>query len=694
MSGEAKGSRVELRRLLELLALTGLALVQPTLDVLGRSPETFVFRGVDGAQLVIFAVLVAVVPALVLWGIGLLTRLAGERVRATVHVVTLGLLAGLAVLVALKSAEALFGLGALLVAGAVAALVVTLYLRVAVARLFLGYLSVLPALAVGAFLFTSPVSALLGGPEYDIVDDPGTTTPLVVLVLDEVPTAALLDDDGTIDAERFPNLAALADESRWYRNYTTVNNFTLQAVPALLTGVAPDTDHVPLLADHPDNLFTLLGGTYRFNVSEAITRLCPGELCPSPLTADPDERGLQGLAGDTESVVRELVSLDAFPGPESDFFVEEVSDPEDPTFQHDRDSEVQPTRFRAFLEALEPAPEPGLHYLHLVLPHEPWRFFPDGAEYSSPGRDPRGDPEGRWTGAWPARFNRLRFDLQARYVDGLVGLALERLQESSLWDDAVIAVVADHGTSFQEGEPRRVLSEANAHEIMWSPLFIRAPGLEHGMTDVNMISTDLLPTLADLMGTEVPWDTQGRSILATDDGTPASEEGEKPYYRFSNRWFYEPDAVLQIDSRTNLDLLLGSRPRPFSAEDPVGSLYRATPPGDLYDQALADVAVGAPADVAATVEGLDQIRSGGDVLHAYVGGGLTGTDAPEPGDDVWVVGVVDGVISGMSPVFVEERNDRGFAFLVDEDRVDEDGVELELLLWEDGRLRPIEITGE
>jgi len=85
VKGEGSGARAELRRLLEVTALTGLAIVQPTLDVLGRSPETFVFRRVDGTQLAVFAVLVAVVPALVLWGAGLLTWLLGARVRAGVH---------------------------------------------------------------------------------------------------------------------------------------------------------------------------------------------------------------------------------------------------------------------------------------------------------------------------------------------------------------------------------------------------------------------------------------------------------------------------------------------------------------------------------------------------------------------------------------------------------------------------------
>jgi hypothetical protein len=163
------------------------------------------------------------------------------------------------------------------------------------------------------------------------------------------------------------------------------------------------------------------------------------------------------------------------------------------------------------------------------------------------------------------------------------------------------------------------------------------------------------------------------------------------YYRFSNRWFYEPEAVLQIDGPTNLARLIEDGPRAFSAEDPVGSLYRATPPGDLYDTALDDLEIGAALDVTASVEGLDGIEIGGDdVRHAYVGGGLTGGDVD---DDAWVVAVADGVVSGMSPLFEEERHERGFAVLLDADRVPVDGVDLQLLLWEDGALRRLVVQG-
>ena len=385
VKGEGSGARAELRRLLEVTALTGLAIVQPTLDVLGRSPETFVFRrgGRDPAGRVRGAGGRRPGPGPV--GAGLLTGLLGARVRAGAHLATLAGLLVLAVLVALKSADVLFGVAALgggrrdrrPRGGALP----PSRGGPALPRVPSRCSPCWPSAPSSSHRRRPPCSA---GATTTSSTIPGRRTPLVVVVLDEFPTAAIIDSNGEVDAERFPNLATLADESRWYRNYTTVSNFTLHAVPALLSGMAPDSDDVPLLADHPDNLFTLLGGTYEFNVSEAITRLCPGELCPSDLTAT-DHAGLRGITDDTVDVVQELVSLDAFPGPESDFFVEEVTDPTDPTFEHGRDAEVQPTRFRDFLGALAPTAQPGLHYLHLVLPHEPWRFFPDGTEYASPG---------------------------------------------------------------------------------------------------------------------------------------------------------------------------------------------------------------------------------------------------------------------------------------------------------------------
>jgi hypothetical protein len=642
MTGESGARTTEGRRLLEVLGLTGLAVAQPVLDVMGRSPETFVFRGVDGAELVLFALAVALVPGVVLWALGLATGLLGARVRAAVHLVTLGGLAAVAVLAFVRAEDWLRGPAALLVAMAAGALVGWLAARRPGVRLVFAYLSPLPLLAAGAFLVISPTADLVTGDEVAVEDDIGATTPVVMLVLDEVPTASLLDAEGNVDGARFPNLARLGQSSTWFRNFTTVNNFTTHAVPALVTGREPERDDSPVFEDHPDNLFTLLGGSHDLDVLESVTQLCPTSLCDVQRTPD---GGLRTVLGDAADVFRDLISLEAVPDPPTDTFVEEVT------------LEDRPTRFEDFLDALEDD-GPTLDYLHLVLPHEPYRFFPDGTEYRPPPRDPPGDPDGIWEDAWPAQLSRLRFELQARYTDALVGQFLDRIEGLRLWDEAVIVVVADHGASFIPGEGRRLVTDGNAHEILGSALFVRAPGLDPGVTDANVQSLDLLPTVADLIGAEIPWPVDGVTAVGRDE-----VDGEKRYYQFATPYRPEPDAVLRFESTELLDDLLTDERPIFDPDDPVGSLYRSTPHADLYDRPVVDLAVGDPLDTEPDVDSTD---------GAFVSG-VVGSEAVA--DDDWIVVAVDGVVAGMSPLYREEERDRAFAVLLDQDRL---GGELEL----------------
>jgi Sulfatase len=676
--------RVEGRRLLELAALTGLAVVQPLLDVLGRSPETFIFRGVGGGDLVVFAVAVAVLPALVLWLVGLLAGLAGPRVREAVHRGTLAVLGAITLLVALKSADLLYGAGALAIAVLVAAGGLWLYHRFAGARLFLLYLAVLPLLAVGAFLLTSPASGLVGGHRYEVVDHVDATTPVVMLVLDELPTAALLDVDGEIDADRYPGFARLAAGSRWFRNYSAVNNLTQYAVPSMLTGGRPYGDRAPVHWDYPHNLFTLLGGSYEMDVIEAVSQLCPSGLCRG---GGPGGAGLRGLTDDAVSVLRQLVSLDHLPDPESDLLVEAMPEARSVDDEgNDRDGFNLPLRFETFLERLEPASGPTLDFLHLVLPHEPFRFYPDGTEYVAPHGDPRGDPAGVWAAAWPADLTRLRFELQARYVDALVSRMLDRLEATGLWDDAVVVVAADHGASFIPGQGRRILTEANAHELLWSALFVRTPDLEPGRSDVNVQSPDLLPTIADLLDIELPWPVDGHSVLRrTEDGST-----DRTYYRFPKLLDPGPEAVIPIDGEEGLGRVLHD-PRPrFDVDDPVGEFYRDAALGELYDRPVAELEVGGPIDATAAVEDLEDFTEGSDGRVPASFRGVLGDEAV--GDDAWVVLAVDGVVGGFSPLYLEEAGDRGFALLLDQDRVRADGNSIQVFVT-DGPGQPLHPIG-
>ena len=62
------------------------------------------------------------------------------------------------------------------------------------------------------------------------------TLSIVMLVLDELPIASLVDGNDRIQRGRFPNFAALADTSHWFRNATTVAVSTTYSIPTLLWG--------------------------------------------------------------------------------------------------------------------------------------------------------------------------------------------------------------------------------------------------------------------------------------------------------------------------------------------------------------------------------------------------------------------------------------------------------------------------
>ena len=90
----------------------------------------------------------------------------------------------------------------------------------------------------------------------------GATPPVVIAIFDQLPLISLLDADGRIDPALYPHFAALTSESTWFRNASAVAEYTSFALPAILTGNYPELGRLPVAADYPENLFTLLVGRY------------------------------------------------------------------------------------------------------------------------------------------------------------------------------------------------------------------------------------------------------------------------------------------------------------------------------------------------------------------------------------------------------------------------------------------------
>ncbi|HEV7758378.1 MAG TPA: sulfatase-like hydrolase/transferase [Acidimicrobiales bacterium] len=579
----------------ELAALTGFVVVRPVLESFGQSPEAFLTRGASGSDVVVFALIVAVVPLVALSAIGALTGLLGPRLRQAVHLATIGVLAALGTLqvVPIDGRSLLLGV-AVVIGVAVAAL----RWRVEAARSFLRFAGLGTLVFVVQFLVMSPASSLMGGRSggadaevaaavHAAVGD--DAPPVVMVVMDALPTVSLLDGTGHIDAELYPNIARLAGDSTWYRNHTTVAPVTLQALPAILTGTVPDpATRSAVLRNYPRNLFTLLGGTYDLHVHEQVTGLCPEGLCP-----ESDDGELGPLLGDAE----ELWGYTVEP-PE---FRQLLPGAFDQRFRRTADW-IDAQDFRE-------GPTPDLFFQHMMLPHGEWQYLPDGSSYGRPGA-PTDSAADAW-GTFGQEVGAQRDVLQTQAVDTLIGRLLDRLEAAGTYDDALIVLTADHGAAFAPGAHLRALDAANYEQIMWSPLIVKAPGQRRGaIDDGNVENIDILPIIADQLGIDLdriesddgtPWEVDG---VVPGQG-PARSPADKRILDMANGDLEAnaPHHMVRVDGREGFAKVLATDLVEGSGPDAV---WRRTRYGGLVGDDVDDLTVADPADSEMQVDDLDR----------------------------------------------------------------------------------------
>ena len=183
--------------------------------------------------------------------------------------------------------------------------------------------------------------------------------------------------------------------------------------------------------------------------------------------------------------------------------------------ERDQDRRVGPQEWIAGISGTDP--QPTLYYLHALLPHEPYIYLPTGQLLLDGGGMPALLRSGDWANDdWAVAQIYQRHLLQVRYVDRLVGDLVLRLKQEGLWDRALVVVTADHGVSFRAGSPYKEPDDKNVADIMSVPLFIKLPGQHAGsVSDRNVQSIDVLPTIADALDVELPWQTDGARRSAT-----------------------------------------------------------------------------------------------------------------------------------------------------------------------------------
>ncbi len=520
----ATSGSAALARGAQLFALTNLALTGPLFDLLARQPTFFVAHRLGRTDAIVVALALAFGLPMVLLGV---ERLVGARFRGPLHAGLVALLA--AALGSRIAVSRSYGDLAIVLALASAAIALLL-LRRRGGQMFLSLLAVVSLVIPVRFMLSDGVATLGSMPPLASTPTLSEPATVVMIVFDELPLVSLLRPNGRINGERFPGFAGLAARSTWYPNATTVAQFTNQAVPAMLTGRYPREHRQPTVVDHPRNLFTLLSSTMPVHAVEIATALCPTRICPP-------RGGLGRLLDGTLSldlgVVAGHLTLPRLLAKRLPTVDQAWAGFANAGKRHGHRSEALVAQVDAFLDQVRShAVGPALkrparfYFLHLLLPHTPWRFLPDGTLY--PHVAPLGQGETRvWTDdPWLVQQARQRHLFQLAFVDQLLDRILVGLRQTRTYHRSLIAVVADHGLAFRPGSHPRKTTATTAAEILPVPLFVKYPKQVQGRVDDRAAETiDLAPTVLDQLGaTRTEWATDGTSLL--DDSPPQRHETE------------------------------------------------------------------------------------------------------------------------------------------------------------------------
>lgn len=648
-------------RCLHLVVLSALTVAQPLLDILASHVETIVTRRLDALDIGLLAVAVLVIPPVPGIAVELILARSKPFLRNTVHTVMIGGFGVLASLLILRRTPLVSTEGIWTLAILGGTIVAVGYARIQAVRSMVSLMAIGLLVVPATFLFNRDIAQLVHESTSTSAQLPQLEcdAPIVFLVFDEFSTLVLLDQEGRINPHRYPNLARLSERATFYRAAETVAESTEFAVPSIVTGRLPDPEKKPRYRDHPENLFTLFGGSYRIWASEAFTKLVPEELNLADDSHQSRGQKWLVLGTDLSVVYLHLVLPPAQVGklPQigvtwQGFAAEWFSQNDDDRKQEKRNflrraldalKEDRRSQFESLIDAVATIGERDLFFAHVLLPHRPWEFLPDRRRY------PTGRPAtpGILRKAWRDNtFHVLqgyqRYILQVMFLDAEIGRLMDQLNEQGWFDRAMIVIVADHGVAFGRGEHTRQVTTETAHELVLVPMIVKAPGQTEGkVIDAPVRTIDLLPIVLDLLGVESPWPMAGQAHPATSD---------KPDH--PNSVFSRKHGLVEIPNDVVAEgfRAVNRKVRAFGdGSDPL-SIYRIGPFQQLIGRSIDEIPQLEDAPLKATLkseEWFEDVDPSDGSVPVFIRAILSGTGVGSSGNAV-AVGV-NGRIASTAP---------------------------------------------
>lgn len=359
---------------------------------------------------------------------------------------------------------------------------------------------------------------------------------IFLLIFDELSLPVLLDPEGQIDAAAYPHFAALARGSHWFRQAAANADFTNNSLPTLLTGNYPRRGGLNQ-QNYPRNLFALLEPHYKLFLYETWSAFC----LPGRYHCLRDSDRLEASHAALLLDVSYLLAARVLPRGAN----LQLADVRKNWgfFHNPRTSiELALSRFEKFLAtvaALE-RPSGSFVFFHNSVPHSPYWLNPQGTidEAEPAAFDPAQQGDAATVNAVLARYIA-----QVRFADAQLGRFLAQLRTQGLYDSSLLIVTSDHGVSYDPRAPGRDLvvvdaRAVNAELLLRVPLFIKRPHQREAIvSDHEVQLVDIMPTVAELVGVELPWECEGRSAFA-----PLAEPRNRVAFdRRGRRYDFTPD---------------------------------------------------------------------------------------------------------------------------------------------------------
>ncbi len=185
---------------------------------------------------------------------------------------------------------------------------------------------------------------------------------------------------------------------------------------------------------------------------------------------------------------------------------------------------MAPEEIDAVITGLQDETEPFFLLVHFWEPHQPYDPDPEVLDqFAEPYFVGQMDGEVETFVAYnkdelplsqaDLRHAIDRYDAEIRWLDNQLVELFDFFEEKGYFENSLIIVTADHGESLGEGHFFGHLRDLDVE--LQIPLFFHFPNDLAAGTRINALCeiTDILPTVMDLLGIEIPEDIDGISLL-------------------------------------------------------------------------------------------------------------------------------------------------------------------------------------